>query len=108
MRMRFLRAEDLAALTPDAWGIPSPPEDAAEPDPRAVGLMLLPLCAVDRAGHRLGQGGGCYDRYLAENPVRAPRVGVALRHQLLGAVPADPWDQPLDACATPDGVLRFT
>ena len=106
LSLRFLRAEDLNGLEPDAFGIPAPPEGSEAPDPLTIDLMLLPLCAADAAGNRLGQGGGCYDRYLAANPVRAALVGVALRHQLAERVPADPWDRPLDACATPDGIIR--
>ena len=108
LRLTFGRVVDLADLTPDAFGIPAPPVTAPVPDPAETDLMLLPLCAADRAGHRLGHGGGCYDRYLAEHPVRALRLGVALGHQLLPEVPADPWDRPLDACATPAGILIFT
>jgi len=106
--MRFLRVRNLSDCAPDAWGIPAPPEDAEEPDPEEIDLMLLPLCAVDAAGNRLGQGGGCYDRWLAAHPVHAMRVGIALTHQRVDAVPADPWDRPLDGCAFPEGILLYS
>ena len=107
LTMRFLGIKDLSLLTPDAWGIPSPPEDAEETDPDQIDLMLLPLCAVDRAGNRLGKGGGCYDRWLAGHPSRALRIGIALRHQRVDTIPADPWDTALDACAFPEGITRY-
>ena len=105
--MRFLRVRRLSDCVPDAWGIPAPPEDAEEPAPDGIDLMLLPLCAADAAGNRLGQGGGCYDRWLAAHPVRAPRVGAALAYQRADAVPTDPWDRPLDGCAFPTGMLLY-
>src|SRR5262249_43290882 len=52
---RFLMWETGAALSADAYGVPSPPADAPEVTPR---LILAPLLAFDRAGRRLGQGGG--------------------------------------------------
>ena len=69
--------------------------------------MLMPLCAVDSAGYRLGKGGGCYDRYVAARSLRALRVGVALGYQRVDTIPTDPWDVPLDACAFPDGLTRY-
>ncbi len=101
--MRFLRIERLSDAVPDDFGIPAPPEDAEAPDLETLDLLLMPLCAVDGAGRRLGQGGGCYDRFLAGHRLRAPLVGVALSHQRVPAVHADHWDIPLDACIFPDG-----
>ncbi len=107
LSIRFLRVRSLADCVPDAFGILSPAPDSEEPDPAVIDLMLLPLCAVDGAGRRLGKGGGCYDRWLAAHPVRCPRIGVALRFQRAAALPADPWDQPLDGCVFPDGLVRY-
>lgn len=79
----------------------------------SVGLILVPALAVDRSGQRLGQGGGYYDRFLAQHPAdspgAAPRLGVVYRSELLpaGAVPAEPFDQPLGGVFTADGFQRF-
>lgn len=86
-------------LAPGAGGIAEPSAaDPVEPD-----VVLVPLLAVDAAGNRLGQGGGHYDRALAA--LRARRrvvaVGIAWDVQVVAALPVDPWDQPLDAVATP-------
>jgi 5-formyltetrahydrofolate cyclo-ligase len=83
----------------------------AGPDGPAVtpDIALVPLLAVDRRGTRLGQGGGHYDRTLAA--LRATRpvlaVGVAWDMQIVDHLPADPWDAPLDALATPSGWRDF-
>ena len=66
----------------------------------------MPLLAFDRAGHRLGYGGGYYDRTLAALP-GARAIGCAFAAQEVPAVPAGPHDIRLDAVATEHGLLRF-
>ena len=99
-------AAPLAECRAGALGIPEPAADAPEYVPDVV---LVPLLGVDRIGTRLGQGGGHYDRTLAAlravRPVLA--VGVGWDLQLVDRLPADPWDAPLDALATPSGWLTF-
>ncbi len=58
-------------------------------------IVVVPLVAFDRAGARLGYGGGCYDRYL---PTVAPEcliVGIAFDEQRVDHVPTDAHDLPL-------------
>jgi 5-formyltetrahydrofolate cyclo-ligase len=62
-------------------------------------LILMPLLAFDRAGRRLGQGGGYYDRTLAAMPdVRT--VGLAWSVQETDDIPTESWDRPLNAIIT--------
>ena len=61
----------------------------------ALDMIVVPLVAFDRAGARLGYGGGCYDRYL---PTVAPKcliVGIAFGEQRVDHVPTDAHDLPL-------------
>lgn len=92
------------ALKADAFGVPSPPPGSAELRPR---LILAPLLAFDRAGRRLGQGGGHYDRiialYRAEGAIA---VGLAYAEQEMPAVPAGSHDAPLDWVVTPREAIR--
>lgn len=58
-------------------------------------MVVVPLVAFDRAGARLGYGGGCYDRYL---PILSPTcqiVGIAFDEQRVDRVPTDAHDLPL-------------
>ena len=87
-------------LIPGYRGLSEPPADTPVVRPDA---LLVPLVGADRAGNRLGQGKGHYDRTLAalraHGPVRT--IGLAWDVQLLDALPAESWDEPLDAVATP-------
>jgi 5-formyltetrahydrofolate cyclo-ligase len=84
------------------WNVLQPSSDA---DALAPDLVLVPLVLADRHGTRIGHGKGHYDRALAHlreggNVVRT--IGIAWEFQVVDeAIPADPWDVPLDAIATP-------
>lgn len=69
-------------------------------------LILVPALLVDHQGHRLGKGGGSYDRALA----RTSALTVALVHddELVVALPTEPHDVPVKAVATPaNGLLHL-
>ena len=91
-------------LAPAGFGLLEPtgprlgPEAIAEAD-----VILAPALAVDRAGHRLGQGGGCYDRALPM--ARGEVIAVVADDEVLDAVPVEPHDLPVDAVLTPAGGL---
>lgn len=75
---------------------------------RPVDVVLLPLIGFDTHGHRLGSGAGYYDRWLARQTPRPYRLGYAHAIQACGELPADPWDQPMDAVCTETHHFRFT
>jgi 5-formyltetrahydrofolate cyclo-ligase len=91
-------------LVAGVWGIREPPPiaPAVAPD-----LLLVPLLAFDRAGHRIGYGAGYYDMTIAA--LRAQRtvvaIGVAFAAQEIAAVPATPRDVPLDLVLTEHEVI---
>ena len=86
-------------LVPGVWDIPAPPEQAPEVLPD---VLLVPLLAFDRAGYRLGYGGGFYDLTLAKLRAikKVTAVGVAYHAQLVDQVPRAPHDAPLDYVMT--------
>lgn len=94
------------ALVPDALGIPAPDlsATAALPD-----VVVAPLLAFDRKGGRLGQGGGHYDRTLAN--LRRMKtifvVGLAYAGQELPEIPMEAHDQRLDAILTDADYVEF-
>jgi len=80
--------------------------------PRSLDLILLPLVGFDRAGHRLGMGGGFYDKSLAQRHI-APRwrrpkcIGIAFGLQEVPQLQAQAWDVPLDGVVTEQGIQIF-
>ncbi|MCA0939475.1 5-formyltetrahydrofolate cyclo-ligase [Yangia mangrovi] len=96
--LRFARWEPDMALVPGAFGALVP--EAAEfltPE-----ILIVPLLAFTRSGHRLGYGGGFYDRTL--EALRAARpayaIGFAYGAQEAGEIPLEPTDAPLDLIVT--------
>jgi 5-formyltetrahydrofolate cyclo-ligase len=83
---------------------PSPRSDVVEPD-----IVLVPLAAFDRAGHRIGYGAGHYDRTLeqlrASKPVVA--IGLAFAVQEIETIPALPHDVRLDYVLTEHRTVDF-
>lgn len=106
-----LRARGVRVALPVVQGpalTPAPiPGDAGAGAPLAVeelDAVLVPGLAFDLAGGRLGRGGGHYDRFLLRCRPDCLRIGVCFEGQLVGTVPIDPWDQPVDAVVTEAGV----
>jgi len=95
-----------APLVPGVWGIREPPADAPELFPD---ILIVPLLAFDRHGHRIGYGAGYYDmtiaRLRAMKPVTA--IGVAFAAQEIAAVPATPRDARLDLVLTERAAIDF-
>lgn len=61
----------------------------------ALDMAIVPLVAFDRAGARLGYGGGCYDRYLPTLSPACQIIGIAFDEQCVDHVPTDAHDLPL-------------
>jgi 5-formyltetrahydrofolate cyclo-ligase len=98
--MTFRRhADPLGAtdLETGPFGIAQPGEQADEVIPD---IIFVPLVGFTASGHRLGQGGGHYDRWLAAHSNRTA-IGLAWDVQLCDALPIEPHDIALDAVVTP-------
>lgn len=102
------------ALVPNRYRIPEPsPGPDTVPEPWRFDLALIPLVAFDLAGHRIGMGGGYYDRTFAYRkdsgqPRRPVLIGLAFECQKRGGLPAEPWDVPLDGVVTEQAFYTFT
>ncbi len=101
MIFRRWRGEQLESST---LGIPEPPRDAEAISFADVDVALVPGVAFDRDGRRLGQGGGYYDRVLAERGGIA--IGVCWAFQVTEVVPVEGWDQDVDGVLTERGWVR--
>ena len=98
----FHRVPDGDALAPGAYGIHEPLEHwpRARPD-----LLLVPLLGFDAAGHRLGYGGGFYDRTL--EALNVPAIGIAYAGQEAASIPHEAHDRTLDMVLTEQGIRQF-
>ena len=96
----FRRYRHNDALLPDDMGIAAPRATAQQVTPD---IVLLPLLAFDGQGHRLGRGGGFYDRTLAELKKRSDCrfIGLAFDMQMVDKCPIAPHDEALHAVLTP-------
>ncbi len=92
--MRFILMDDLSAVEKGYAGIPEPVAD----DPVAndeTALVLMPGLAFDREGHRIGYGGGFYDKFLASEPGH-PTLALCYDFQMLPQVQTEEFDIPVD------------
>lgn len=104
--LSFRRWHPGMEMAAGAFRVLTPPPEAPEMVPAVV---LVPLLAFDRAGYRLGYGGGFYDRTLAQLRALGPvlAIGLAYAAQRVAAVPREPTDQPLDWIVTEEGAERI-
>ena len=92
--MKFIYLTDLSQVAAGYAGIPEPVADAPVADD-STALVLMPGLAFDRAGHRIGYGGGFYDKFLAEEP-NHPTVALCYEFQMMDALETEEFDIPVD------------
>ncbi len=96
-----------AELVEMGFGTAGPGEEAEVLDPA---IMLIPLAAFDRRGHRIGYGAGYYDRAIArlhDKGMRPRMIGIAFDCQEVPLVPDEPHDVIIPEILTESGLRRF-
>lgn len=92
--MKFILLEDLSQVETGYAGIPEPIADGpVADDPTA--LVLMPGLAFDKEGHRIGYGGGFYDKFLASEPEH-PTLALCYEFQMLEHLDTEEFDIPVD------------
>jgi len=94
------------SLAPGPHGLLQPTEPVRGPQTVArADIVIVPALAVDVRGHRLGRGGGSYDRVLARVGPQVPTIALLYDEELLPIVPTEPHDQRVRLVARPaDGI----
>lgn len=92
--MKFIYLTDLSKVGKGYAGIPEPIEnEPVADDPTA--LVLMPGLAFDKEGHRIGYGGGFYDKFLAQEP-NHPTLALCYEFQMVSQLPTEEFDIPVD------------
>lgn len=93
--MKFIYITDFSQVETGYCGIPEPIDDEPVAEDKNA-LVLMPGLAFDKEGHRIGYGGGFYDRFLAEEPEH-PTVALCYDFQIRENLPVEAFDIPVDA-----------
>ncbi len=97
-----------ADLRSSAYGIMEPVEHTkVVRQLEQIDLCVVPGVAFDRAGHRIGQGKGFYDVFLARLSPRTLKVAMAFELQLVESIPHQKHDVPMDMIITERETLAF-
>ena len=92
--MKFLYLDDLTAVAKGYAGIPEPIADEPVAHDETA-LVLMPGLAFDPQGHRIGYGGGFYDKFLAAEP-NHPTLALCYEFQMLPKLDVEDHDIPVD------------
>ena len=92
--MKFIWLDDLDRVEKGYSGIPEPIDDGPVADDSNA-LVLMPGLAFDPVGHRIGYGGGFYDKFLAGEPGH-PTVALCYDFQVLEHLETEEFDIPVD------------
>ena len=92
--MRFIYLDDLTQVSKGYAGIPEPIADAPVADDKRA-LVLMPGLAFDPQGHRIGYGGGFYDKFLAKEP-HHPTLALCYEFQMQAHLDTEEFDIPVD------------
>ena len=104
----YSEIKDLGSeLAPGTFGILEPkPENVHPVSLDTVDVMFVPGIVWDREGYRLGWGRGYFDRVIKNLPQHVRSAGLAFNMQLIGKVPRDQFDVPVDMVVTESRVIR--
>ena len=92
--MRFIWMDDLSKVEKGYAGIPEPIADGPIADDETA-LVLMPGMAFDREGHRIGYGGGFYDKFLAREG-NHPSLALCFDFQMFEHLETEEFDIPVD------------
>ena len=92
--MRFIYLQDMSLVEKGYAGIPEPIADGPVADD-ATALVLMPGLAFDPEGHRIGYGGGFYDKFLSREP-QHPTLALCYEFQMLAKLETEEHDIPVD------------
>ena len=93
-------------LSPEVSGLRNP-TDGEPVQFEDIDLIVAPGLGFDKAGNRLGRGGGYYDRFLANDDLNAQVCGFGFAEQIVDILPVTETDVPMDFMVTDENVIYF-
>lgn len=99
--------EGLHQLELNLWGIPEPKEGVLTPYEK-IDMVITPLLAFDKQGHRVGYGKGFYDKMFTKCSPSCKRIGFSLFSPVEMIDDTDVYDAPLNVVITPSETYDFT
>ncbi len=94
----FGTVRDLNDMIPGKFGIMEP--RLADFNFDEIELIFVPAIAFDINGHRIGYGGGYYDRLLSKKRINQYAIGVCFEFQLIEKIETSKWDMSVDLVVT--------
>ena len=91
--MELRQITSLDQLVPGTYGIPAPPPESPAVPVDGVDFAILPCMTCSHSGHRLGRGGGYYDRFLSQ--YRGGAVLLCRERLIRAEIPTEPHDLPV-------------
>jgi len=106
VNLRHFAIQNFSDLKIGSYGILEPNiETTIETKISELDIVLVPGLAFDKTGHRLGYGGGYYDRFLKD--ISVPKIGLAYDFQLVDCLPVRPDDREVDLVVTDRRLLEY-
>jgi 5-formyltetrahydrofolate cyclo-ligase len=103
LRLSYLR--DPLVLVESTFSVPEPVGSEIPASPEDIQLVVVPMLAFDRKGHRLGYGAGYYDRFLSSHP-HMRKIGIAFSCLEVPKIPGDENDVAMDLIVTENGIIE--
>lgn len=90
-------------LESNKWGVLEP-NGGKKIAPEELDLVIVPMVGGDEQGNRIGYGEGFYDRFLEE--VTCPKIGLCFEQNIVGKIPTEDFDIPMDKIISEERVIR--
>ncbi|SMO41245.1 5-formyltetrahydrofolate cyclo-ligase [Fodinibius sediminis] len=101
-RLSHIGLRSFDDLRPNKWGVLEP-KSGRQAEPGALDLVIVPMVGGDERGHRIGYGGGYYDRFL--KGVSCPTIGLCFEQNIVSCLPTEDYDVPLDKIITEKRII---
>ncbi|MBD3328785.1 5-formyltetrahydrofolate cyclo-ligase [Candidatus Peregrinibacteria bacterium] len=102
--LKLYKINDLDDVEKGSFDVMEPRTDLEQIPPEKIDLVFVPAVAYDKKGHRIGYGGGFYDKILKK--IRARKIGVAYEFQIIDEAPVEEHDVPVDEVITESNIYK--